>query len=154
MTETGNQRTLSDRLQKLPGQLLLALVNATAVLVIVAGIVVIIALNAVNQATARLAGSARAFVAAEMKLDPQQLLASVDQLKAEIRDYRAASTAERSERADRLEAQMTALNNAASQLNDTLRDASVRLTDEAVRTTIDALADSILRLRNCQPEQS
>lgn len=154
MTEFREQQTFSQRLRRLPGQLLLALVNATAVLVIVAGIVVIIAFNAVNQSAARLAGTVTEAVAAEMKVHPQQLLDSVENLNAEIRAYRSASSAERSERVDRLEASITELSDAASQLNDTLSNASVRLTDEAIRQASDAITDSLLRLRNCRPEQS
>ncbi len=102
MTEFREQQTFSQRVRRLPGQLLLALVNATTVLVIVAGIVVIIAFNAVNQSAARLAGTVTEAVAAEMKVHPQQLLDSVENLNAEIRAYRTASSAERGERVDRV----------------------------------------------------
>ncbi len=151
MTET---RKLSERLRQLPGQLLLALVNATAVLVIIAGIVVIIAFNAVNESAARLAGSVTNAVAAEMKINPQNLLDSIDALNAEISTFLAASSAQRSERAEQLEAKITALSGAVTQLNDTLSAESLRLTDQAVRSAVDALGENLLRLRSCQPETS
>ena len=151
MTET---KTLSERLRQLPGQLLLALVNATAVLIIVAALMVIIAFNAVNDSAARLAGSVTGAVAAEMKFNPQQLLDSIDTLNAEISTFLAASSAQQSERADQLEAKITALSSAVTQLNDTLSAESLRLTDEVVRSATDALTDTLLRLRSCQPETS
>ena len=154
MTETSKKHSFSARLRRLPGQLLLALVNATAVLVIAAGIVVILAFNAVNQSAERVAGSVTKAVASEIKIQPQQLLDSIDSLNAELSAYLAASKQERSERADRLETSITSLAKATSQLNDTLSQQTVRLTDEAIRSATDALTDSLLRLRRCQPGQS
>jgi hypothetical protein len=151
MTET---RKFSERLRRLPGQLLLALVNATAVLVIVAGIVVIFAFNSVNESAARLAGSVTGAVAAEMKIQPQQLLSSIDALNTEIDAYLAASSTQRSARADQLEASITGLSDALTQLNDTLSAESLRLTDESIRSAVDALTDGLLQLRSCQPETS
>ena len=151
MAET---RKLSERLRQLPGQLLLALVNATAVLVIIAGIVVIIAFNAVNESAARLAGSVTGAVTAEMKIHPQQLHDSINALNTEISAFLAASSEQRSARADQLEAKITALSDAMTQLDETLSAESLRLTDEAIRSATDGITDGLLQLRGCRPETS
>ncbi len=154
MTGIDQQPTLAARLRKLPGQLLLALVNATALLVIVAGIVVIIALNALNNASATLAGNVSSAVAAEIGVQPAQLLDNIEDLNSELRSFRSGLNEEANVRTDRLEQQMETLTRSISSLDDTLRRASVKLTDETTRKAVNSLIDGLLRARNCKPEQS
>ncbi|MEL7524993.1 MAG: hypothetical protein AAFN16_04430, partial [Pseudomonadota bacterium] len=81
--------TIATRLKRLPGQLLLALVNASALLVIVACVLVIVVLNRVDQAGARIAGTVTEAALAKLDMTPAALkerLQSVDGTVAALVD--------------------------------------------------------------------
>ncbi|MET1413851.1 hypothetical protein ABVF61_16395 [Roseibium sp. HPY-6] len=72
---------LSDRLKRLPGELLLALVNASALLVIIACILVIVMLNRVDHVGGRIAETVTEATLAKLEITPATLkerLKSVD----------------------------------------------------------------------------
>ena len=60
------QSALSQRLRRLPGQLLLALVNATAVLVILAAILVLVAIGRAEDAAGRVTATVTEALAAHL----------------------------------------------------------------------------------------
>ena len=151
MEEHEKSSPLAMRLRKLPGQLLLALVNATALLVIVAAILVIVALNYVNNATAELAETVTDTVMAEIGIKPAELLTDIQELSAEIRDLRTALAEGRAERSDHIDQQIEAMTQALAALKATITNAGTQLADDAIRQMGNSITDGLLRLRHCQP---
>ena len=76
---------ISARLWRLPGQLLLALINATAILVIVAAIVALVAIARINQFAENIAATMTEAVLAKVNLPQRDVLANIRNLAAEVR---------------------------------------------------------------------
>lgn len=74
------------RLRRLPGQFLLALLNATAILIIVAAVLALTAVSRVEQA----AGLVTDAILAEVDVNPQQALDELRALSAEVEGLRTA----------------------------------------------------------------
>ncbi|MHA7774365.1 hypothetical protein [Roseibium sp. M-1] len=75
---------LGGRLRRLPGQLLLALVNATALLVIAACVLALIVLNRVDTAGARIAGTVTEAALTRLKVSPEEFKSRLDGLDGRI----------------------------------------------------------------------
>lgn len=75
---------LGARLVRLPGQLLLALVNATALLVIVACVLVIVVLNRVDAAGERIAGTVTDAALARLEVSPAEFKTRLETLDNRI----------------------------------------------------------------------
>ncbi|WP_434053410.1 MAG: hypothetical protein RDA78_00435 [Roseibium sp.] len=149
--------TLSTRLKRLPGQLLLACVNATALLVIVACVLVIVVLNRVDQASERIAGTVTEAALAKLEMTPAALkeqLQSVDGRVAALVDQLETAGA----RDDR------ALTLQVAELNRTLRDlkaaaanlgsAGPDITEAAFRQAGETLTEALLSVRGCATLQA
>ncbi|MEM5581094.1 hypothetical protein WNZ15_01430 [Roseibium sp. AS2] len=80
---------LGDRLLRLPGQLLLALVNATAVLVIAACVLAILVLNRVDEAGERIAGAVTEAALTRLQVTPADLKARLEAIDERIDGLRA-----------------------------------------------------------------
>jgi hypothetical protein len=76
---------ISARLWRLPGQLLLALINATAVLVIVAAIVALVAITRINHFAENVAATMTDAVLSKVDLPQKDVLANIRNLTAEVR---------------------------------------------------------------------
>ena len=76
---------ISARLWRLPGQLLLALINATAILVIVAAIVALVAIARINHFAENITAKMTAAVLAKVDLPEREVLANIRNLTAEVR---------------------------------------------------------------------
>ncbi|MCP4386590.1 MAG: hypothetical protein GY798_35145 [Hyphomicrobiales bacterium] len=150
MEEPQSPSPIATRLRKLPGQLLLALINATALLVIVAAILVIAAWSSLNNAAADLARTATEAVIAEIDIEPARLLNSMQELDAEIREFRTSVSEDREERSRQLEQKIDTLSQTLASLDATLTNARVQLADEAIRQVGDSITEGLLRLRNCE----
>jgi hypothetical protein len=87
MPETSERSELEKRLRRLPGQLALALVNATAVLLIVAALLVIVAFNRVEHAAGRISASLTDAVLAQVKVEPART-SSLQAMQSEIGELR------------------------------------------------------------------
>jgi hypothetical protein len=160
MAEVSERSELEKRLRRLPGQLALALVNATVVLVIVAAILVIVALNRVEQAAGRISTAVTDAVFARVEVEPTRLAGRLQATVAEIRDIRTGIRDIREgggERAEELERQIATLTETLSGLRDDVRkltEAKTQLTDEAIRALGSSVTDGLLQLRNCRPAQA
>lgn len=75
---------LGGRLKRLPGQLLLALVNATALLVIAASVLVLVVLHRVDTAGERTAGTVTEAALARLKVSPGEFKSRLDALDGRI----------------------------------------------------------------------
>jgi len=75
---------ISARLWRLPGQLLLALVNATAILVIVAAIVALVAIARINRFAENVVATMTEAVLSKVDLPQKDVLANIRNLTAEV----------------------------------------------------------------------
>lgn len=80
---------LGDRLLRLPGQLLLALVNATALLVIAACVLAVLVLNRVDAAAERVAGAVTEAALTRLQVSPADLKARLEAIDGRIDGLRA-----------------------------------------------------------------
>ena len=76
---------ISARLLRLPGQLLLALINATAILVIVAAIVALVAMARINRFAENVAATMTEAVLSKVDLPQKDVLANIRSLTTEVR---------------------------------------------------------------------
>ena len=76
---------ISARLLRLPGQLLLALINATAILVIVAAIVALVAIARINHFAENIVATMTEAVLSKVDLPQKDVLANIRNLTAEVR---------------------------------------------------------------------
>lgn len=149
--------TIATRLKRLPRQLLLALVNATALLVIVACVLVIVVLNRVDQAGARIAGTVTEAALAKLDMTPAALkerLQSVDGTVAALVDQLETAGA-RDDRA--LTLQVAELNRTLTDLKaaaQNLGSAGPDITEAAFRQAGETLTEAILSVRGCSAMQT
>lgn len=76
--------SLGQRLARLPGQLLLALINATALLVIVACVLAIVVLNRVDNAGSKIAGNLTDAALARLQVSPEEFKTKLVALDSKI----------------------------------------------------------------------
>jgi hypothetical protein len=76
---------ISSRLRRLPGQLLLALINATAILVIVAAIFALVAIARINHFAENIVATMTEAVLSKVDLPQKDVLANIRNLTAEVR---------------------------------------------------------------------
>ena len=149
--------TLSARLKRLPGQLLLALVNATALLVIVACVLVIVVLNRVDQASERIAGTVTEAALAKLEMTPATLkerLLSVDGRVAAL-VTRLETAGARDDRA--LTLQVAELHRNLNELKvaaERLGSAAPDITEAAFRQAGETLTETLLSVRGCNAVQA
>jgi len=157
MAESSERSGLARRLRRLPGQLALALVNATAVLVIAAAVLVIVAFNRVEHAAESLSAAVTDAVLARVEAEPARLVGRLQATAAEIADLRTALREGTAQRTEQLERQIAALTGTLTGLRDDVKkltEAKDQLADEAIRALGNSLTDGLLRLRNCRPVQA
>jgi hypothetical protein len=142
---------ISARLWRLPGQLLLALINATAILVIVAAIVALVAIARINHFAENVVATMTEAALSKVDLPPKDVLANLRNLTAEVRTLGNALREIKAGEHPALQHEM-AQKEALTVLNvsvDRLGSARSILTDQAIgqlgRTATDALA----KLRDC-----
>lgn len=140
------------RLWRLPRQLLLALLNATAILVIVASIFVLVAVASINHFAENIVATMTGAVLSKVDLPSKDVLANLRNLTAEVRTLRNTVGQLKAVENPALQFEIAQLKDRLTVLNtsiERIRDARSMLTDEAIeqfgRTTVDAL----MRLRDC-----
>jgi hypothetical protein len=88
---------LSARMRKVPGQLLLALVNGTAVLVIAAAILAIIASSKVTHVAQNVASTMTDAVLSRVDENPRQLVQNIQRVSDDVHTLTVALTKAKSE---------------------------------------------------------
>jgi len=143
---------ITARLWKLPGQLLLALINATAILVIVAAILALVAIARVDHFAENVVATMTEAVLSKVDLPAKEVLANLRKLTAEVRALRDAvggfKTAENPARQieiAQLKEKLTVLNISVERLRSTR---SI-LTDEAIAQLGRTATDALTKLRDC-----
>jgi hypothetical protein len=143
---------ISARLWRLPGQLLLALINATAILVIVAAIAALVAISRINHFAEHVAATMTDAVLAKVDLPSKDVLADLRNLTAEVRTLSSALREIKAEVPLAVQPEMAQLTQALTVLNfsvDRLGSARSILTDQAIGQLGRMLTDALMKVRDC-----
>jgi len=143
---------ISARLWRLPGQLLLALINATAILVIVAAILALVAIARIDHFAENVVATMTEAVLSKVDLPPKAVLANLRNLTAEVRTLGNALREIKAGEHPALQSEIAQLKEALTVLNvsvDRLGSARSILTDEAIEQLGRTVTDALMKLRDC-----
>ena len=143
---------ISARLWRLPGQLLLALINATAILVIVAAIVALLAITRINRFAENVVATMTEAVLSKVDLPQKDVLANIRDLTAEVRTLGNTLREIKTGEHPALQPELAQLKEALTVLNvsvDRLGSARSILTDEAIGKLGRTVTDALAKLRDC-----
>jgi hypothetical protein len=151
MSDSAN-RELSTRLRRLPGQLMLALVNGTAILVIVAAILAMIASSKVTHLAQSVASTMTDAVLSRVDASPRQVVQNIQRVSDDVHTLTVALSRTRTEGVSGLGPEVARLNERLGSLNanlEELRGARSDLIDEFVTKAGNALGEAFRNLRAC-----
>ena len=143
---------ISARLWRLPGQLLLALINATAILVIVAAIVALVTIAKINRFAENVVATMTEAVLSKVDLPQKDVLANIQNLTAEVRTLGKTLREIKAGEHPALQPELAELKEALTVLKvsiDRLRSARSILTDEAIGQLGRTVTDTLTKLRDC-----
>ena len=143
---------ISARLWRLPGQLLLALINATAILVIVAAIVALVAIARINHFAENITAKMTEAVLSKVDLPERDVLANIRNLTAEVRTLGNTLREIKDGERPALQPELARLNEALAVLKvsiDRIGNARSILTDEAIGQLGRTVTDGLMKLRDC-----
>jgi hypothetical protein len=143
---------ISARFWKLPGQLLLALINATAILVIVAAIVALVAIARINHFAENVAATMTEAALSKVDLPSKDVLANLRNLTAEVRTLGDTLREIKAGEHPALQHEMAQLKEELTVLNvsvDRLGSARSILTDQAIGQLGRTVTDALAKLRDC-----
>jgi hypothetical protein len=144
---------ISARLWKLPGQLLLALINATAILVIVAAIATLFAIARINHFAENITARMTEAVLSKVDLPDREVLANIRNLTAEVRTLGNTLREIKDGERPALQPELARLMEALTVLNisiDRIGNARSLLTDDAIGQLGRTVTDGLMKLRDCQ----
>jgi hypothetical protein len=145
---------LGGRLRRLPGQLLLALVNATALLVITASVLALIVLNKVDTAGERLAGTVTEAALARLKVSPEEFKSRLEALDGRIAALSQQLSNPELQDHWELAQQIKELNRNLADVKlaaSGLSEAGPEVTEAAFEQAGDLLTGALYALRGCAP---
>jgi hypothetical protein len=143
---------ISARLRKLPWQLLLALINGTAILVIIAAIVTLVAIAHINHFAENVVATMTEAVLSKVDLPQKDVLENLRNLTKEARALGEALREIKEGEQPALRPEMARLKEAITVLNvniDRLGSARSILTDQAIGHLGRTVADALTKLRDC-----
>jgi hypothetical protein len=143
---------ISARLWRLPGQLLLALINATAMLIIVAAIVVLVAIARINRFAANFVATATEAVLSTVDLPQKEVLANIRSLTVEVSTLANTLGEIKTGEHPALQGELEKLKEALTVVHvsiDRLVSARSTLTDEAIGKLGRTVTATLTRLRDC-----
>ena len=143
---------ISARLWRLPGQLLLALINATAILVIVAAILALVAIARIDHFAENVVATMTEAVLSKVDLPPKATLVNLRNLTTEVRTLGNALREIKAGEHPALQSEIAQLKEALTVLNvsvDRLGSARSILTDEAIGQLGRTVTDALTKLRDC-----
>ena len=143
---------ISARLWKLPGQLLVALINATSILVIVAAILALVAIARIDHFAENVVATMTEAVLSKVGLPSKDVLANLRNLTAEVRALRDAVGEFKTGENPALQFEIAQLKEKLTALNinvERLRSARSILTDEAIGQLGRTATDALMKLRDC-----
>lgn len=147
-----NRNGISARLWRLPGQLLLALINATAILVIVSAILALVAIARIDHFADNVVATMTEAVLSKVDLPPKAVLVNLQNLTAEVRTLGNALREIKAGEHLALQSEIAQLKEALTVLNvsiDRLGSARSILTDEAIEQLGRTVTDALMKLRDC-----
>jgi hypothetical protein len=148
---------ISARLWRLPGQLFLALINATAILVIVAAILALVAIARIEHFAGNVAATMTDAVLSKVDLPSRHVLANIGELTGEVRALGNTLRELRTGEHPVLQSEMARLNESLSALTvsvDRLGSARSTLSDAGAARLGDAVTQTLTGLRDCSSEVS
>jgi hypothetical protein len=143
---------ISARLWRLPGQLLLALIDATAILVIVAAIFALVATSRIDHFAENVVSTMTEAVLSKVDLPPRTVLANLQDLTAEVRTLGNALREIKAGENPALQLEIAQLKEVLTALSvsiDRLRNSRSILTDEAIGQLGRTVTDALMKLRHC-----
>jgi hypothetical protein len=143
---------ISARLWRLPGQLLLALINATAILVIIATILALVAIARIDHFAENVVSTMTEAVLSKVDLPPRDVLANLRNLTAEVRTLGNAVREIKAGENPALQFEIAQLKEALTVLNisiNRLGNSRSILTDEAIGQLGRTVTDALMKLRDC-----
>ncbi|WP_108661562.1 hypothetical protein [Acuticoccus kandeliae] len=150
MTDAPATRPLPSRigakLRRLPGDLLVAAINATALLVIVAAVLALVVLGRVENVGSRLAGAAADAVLARLDIEPATLRGDLEAMRANLGAMRESAAGRADASMARMDAALTEIETTLAEMNKTLaalRVAAPELTAIAVREAVQSIAAAL-----------
>jgi len=147
-----DRNSFSARLRRLPGQLLLALINATAILVIAAAILALVAMARIGHFAGNVAATMTEAVLSKVDLPQKDVLANLRNLTDEGRAFRGALADIRAGENPLFQAEIARLRDTLTGVNisvDRLRSARSMLTDEAIAQLVRTVAGGLTKLKSC-----
>jgi hypothetical protein len=151
-SENPRLRRISSRLWRLPGELLLALINATAILVIVAAILALVAIARIDHFAENVAATMIEAVLSKVDLPAKDVMANLRNLTAEVRTLGNTLREIKAGEIPALQSEIAQLREALTALNvgvDRLASAKSMLTDEAIGQLGRSVTDALMQLRGC-----
>jgi hypothetical protein len=143
---------LPTRLRRLPGQLMLALVNGTAILVIVAAILAMIATSKVTHLAQNVASTMTDAVLSRVDASPRQVVQNIQRVSDDVHTLTVALSRTKIDGASGLGPEVARLNEGLGSLNanlEELRGVRSDLIDEFVTKAGNALGEALRNLRAC-----
>lgn len=147
-----HRNEISARLRRLPVDFLLALINATAILVIIAAILALVVMVRIDNLAGRVVTTMTEAVLSKIDLPSKNVLANLQNLTKEVRtlgntlrDIKVGENPVVQNEIARLKEALTALNVSVDRLADT----RTILTDEAIGQLGRAVTDTLTKMRSC-----
>jgi hypothetical protein len=147
-----DRNEISARLRKLPAQFLLALINATAILVIVAAILALVAMVRIDNLAGSVATSMTEAVLSRIDLPSKGVLANLRNLTEEVRTLGNTLREIKVGENPAVQFEIARLKDALTALNvsvDRLANTRTILTDEAIGQLGRAVTDTLTKMRGC-----
>jgi len=140
------------KLRRLPMQLLLALINATAVLVIVAAILALVLISRANNFAGNLAATMTEAALSKIDLPSREVLANLGNLADEIRTLGNSLREAREKQDPVLRSEVERLKEALSSVSpniNRLTSEKTILTDEAIGQLARSASDTLMKMKGC-----
>ena len=147
-----HRNEISARLRRLPVDFLLALINATAILVIVAAILALVVMVRIDNLAGRVVTTMTEAVLSKIDLPSKNVLANLRNLTEEVRTLGNTLREIKVGENPVIQIEITRLKEALTTLNasvDRLANARTILTDEAIGQLGHAVTDTLTQMRGC-----
>jgi hypothetical protein len=152
-------RLFSAQLRRLPGQLLLALINATVILTIVAATLALVTISRIEHFAGNIVAAMTNAVLSKVDLPSKEVLANIRELTGEVRALGNALREVKAAGNPVLQSEIAQLKESLTTLNtniDRLRSSRSILTDEVAARFGSTITGTLMKLRGCsatEPER-
>jgi hypothetical protein len=146
------RKELSATFWKLPGEFLVALINATSILVIVAATLAIVAIVRIDNFAGNVVATMTEAVLSKVDLPSKDVLANLRELREEVRTLGNSLREIKAGENPILQSEVARLKEALTTLNvsvDRLANARTILTDEAIGQLGRSVTDTLTNIRAC-----